>query len=93
MRLTLQRIPSGILALYVAVIDTTIWLGALPFELYCKTIVTHGHPGTPALIGILLANALLLGLMLSAVAVTCELVRRGFTRPVPILLRVFRQQR
>jgi hypothetical protein len=92
MRAVLQGISTTYLAAYVAVADATVWLAALPFELYCKSLLAHHDPGTLVLVLILVINALLVALMASAVLATAELVRRGFTRParaaVPVPVRV-----
>ncbi len=93
MRSALERVPSTYLAVFVAAADATVWLAALPFELYCKRIIAGGHPPTPFLFLILVVNALLLGLMVSAVGATGELVRRGLTPPGRAFARLFVRDR
>jgi hypothetical protein len=80
MRAVVLRISSTYLAAYVAVIDATVWLAALPFELYCKSLLATGRPSSILLVLILLVNLLILGLMTSSVVATGELMRRGVTR-------------
>ena len=91
MRTALGRITSTHLAVYVAIADAIVWLGALPFELYCRNLVAAHRADTAVLLLILLANALLLALMAEAITATSELVRRGFARSVralvPVLIR------
>jgi hypothetical protein len=88
MRTALQRISATSLAVFIALADATVWLAAFPFLLYCRALVAAHHASTPFLLFILFVNALLVALMVSAVAATAELVRRGFTRPVRVPLRI-----
>ncbi len=87
MREALRRTRTTTLALYVAACDAGVWLAALPFELYCRRVAET--PGVPAwaLIALLLANLALLAIIAGGAIATAELVRRGFTRRVPALLR------
>jgi hypothetical protein len=87
MRALLKRPSSATLAIYVAVIDAIVWLGAIPFEIYCNRFIARAHHPLTMVTALLLANVLLLLLILSAAVVTAELVRRGFTRRVPVVLR------
>lgn len=80
MRAVFLRISSTYLAAYVAVIDATVWLAALPFELYCKSLLANGRPSVILLVLILLANLVVLGLMSSSLVATGELMRRGVIR-------------
>ncbi len=88
MRTALQRIPASYLAVFIALADATVWLAAFPFLLYCKALIAAHQASTPFLFFILFVNALLVGLMVSAVAATTELVRRGFIRPARVPLRI-----
>jgi hypothetical protein len=92
MRAALYRISTAYLVAYVGVVDATVWLAALPFELYCKSLLARHDPGTLVLVLILVINALLIALMGSSIVATAELVRRGFTRParaaVPVPVQV-----
>jgi hypothetical protein len=88
MRDALRRAGSTTLAIYIGAIDALIWLGALPFELYCKHLATQPHEPVWALVGVLMLNLLLLALIAGAALATGELIRRGFTRRAPVLLRV-----
>lgn len=91
MRTVLERIPSSYLALFIGLADATLWLTAFPFLLYCRGVVNSAQASTPFLLFVLVANVLIVVLMVSAVAATSELIRRGFTRavrvPLPILAR------
>jgi|GEM_PF-4851877 len=93
MRAALQRISSVYLAAYVAVADATLWLAALPFEFYCRTILAQHRAHAPFLLLILALNALFVVLILAAVAATSELIRRGLARPVRVALPVFVRNR
>ncbi len=88
MRVVLQRIPTHHLAAFVVLADATVWLAALPFEFYCRTLLTQ-RPSMLELLLILLANALLLVFAVSGIAATGELLRRGLTRPVRVALPIF----
>lgn len=88
MRGALQRTPTASLLFYVVGVDAFVWLCAFPFELYCRTMVA-GHTTSDGFLGaILLANALILILMLSAMAGGGELVRRGSFRGRAALIRL-----
>ena len=87
MRERIRRIHSTTLAVYVALVDAGVWLAALPLELWLRTWILRGHPSTLSLLAILLGNVVLLGLLATAAAATCELVRRGLIQPAPALLR------
>ena len=93
MRSALQRISSAQLAVLVAVTDITIWLLALPFELFCKSLLSHHQAHTPLLLSILVVNSLLVALIGGALVATGELVRRGLSRPVRVSLPVFTRNR
>jgi hypothetical protein len=56
--------------------------------LYCKHLATQPHEPVWALVGVLMLNLLLLALIAGAALATGELIRRGFTRRAPVLLRV-----
>lgn len=94
MRAVLERIPTPNLAIFVTLTDASIWLAALPFELYCRTLLRHhAAHGMGFLLMILFVNALFVGLMAAAIAATGELIRRGFTRPVRVTLPLFARDR
>lgn len=80
MRTVVQRISSPYLLAYVAAVDAIVWLGAFPFDLYCKSLLARTHPATATLLLILLANVVVLALMASSVVTTGEILRRGITR-------------
>ena len=90
----LERIPSTNLAIFVSLTDAGVWLAALPFELYCRTLLQHRATHDVAfLLMILLVNAVFVGLMAAAVTATGELIRRGLTRPVRVTLPIFARDR
>lgn len=94
MRAMLERIPSTNLAVFVTLTDASVWLAALPFELYCRTLLAHrAAQDVGFLLTILVVNALFVGLMAAAVAATGELIRRGFTRPVRVRVPIFARDR
>jgi hypothetical protein len=90
MREALRQVNSTALAVYIGAVDATVWLAALPFELFCRTLVAT-HAPSWQLVGVLCVNLLLLAAMTLSVVATGELVRRGFTRRVrvPVRLRPF----
>lgn len=93
MRQALRRAGSPTLALYVGAVDALIWLGALPFELFCRRIAAQPEHSVPVLVAILCLNVMLLGVIAGAAAATAELMRRGLTRQAPVLLRVLSRSR
>ncbi|HKU68785.1 MAG TPA: hypothetical protein VJP85_13490 [Candidatus Baltobacteraceae bacterium] len=88
MRAALRRIPNTALAVYIGAVDATVWLAALPFEYFCRRIAAQAHEPAWVLLALLCGNVLLLAVIASAVVATGELLRRGLTRRVPVLLRV-----
>jgi hypothetical protein len=74
--------------MYIGIIDAMFWLGAIPFEIYCNRFIAQAHQPLSMVAALLLANVLLLLLIVSAAIATGELVRRGFTRRVPVVLRL-----
>jgi hypothetical protein len=77
MRGALERTSTPSLFAYLAGADAFVWLCALPFDLYCRTaLACHGLNGL-GLAFTLVANAAFAALMISALAVSGELVYRG----------------
>ncbi len=72
-----HRAPSSLLFAYVVLADACIWLGGLPFELYCRALLAEHRAGTALLVCILCANAALVALMLSAAGASTLLAGRG----------------
>ena len=77
-----ERIPTRYLSLYAVLADVFVWLGALPFEVYCRAAVaTHQHDPL-FLILLLFANATMAVFVIATVAATGEFVRRVSARTV-----------
>ena len=83
MRPMLERVPSAYLAIYVTVADAFVWLGGLPYVLYCRTLLTVDRGNNGVLLGVLASNAAVIALMFYALIATNEMVRRGIRRRTP----------
>lgn len=83
MRPMLERIPSAYLAIYVTAADAFVWLGGLPYVLYCRALLTMDRANAGVLLAVLASNAAAIVLMFYALIATNEMVRRGIRRRTP----------
>lgn len=90
LRQRLERIPTWFLAAYVALVDAAVCFGIVPFELYCRSLLTGRHAGVPFLCGILAANAVLIVVLVVAMAASTALIARGARRTAFAVVPAFR---
>jgi hypothetical protein len=67
----------------VTVADAFVWLGGLPYVLYCRKLLAVDRGNNGVLLGVLASNAVAITLMFYALIATNEMVRRGIRRRTP----------
>jgi hypothetical protein len=72
-----EGVPSRSLGVFVAAADVFVWCCALPFELYCRHLLTQRALVPIVGPAILAVNLMLVALVFIAIAATSELLRRG----------------
>lgn len=81
----LARIPTPFLMAYVTLADIALFLGIVPFELYCRQALVQHRGDVGFLLELLAANAFLIAFLLSAMVVATLALGRGFARAVRTL--------
>ncbi len=92
LRKHLEQIRTSALVTFVALADLVLYLGIVPFELYCRSTLMHHRGDVPFLLSILTANAVLILFLLTAMAAASIIFARGARRAIRVAVPALRRR-